>query len=458
VSLRLRLTLLYAGILAATLVAFSAALYVAQAQVTLHALETTLARTAERLAERLPAGDPLRLPAGFDTGEHYVQTRRLEGEAVSRGDNLAGADLPLDAQTLAAVSGGRGVFRIAPLNGEEVLIYSLPVTAGGQPVGVLQVARSLAEHNQALQSLRRMLLVGCAAALLVAGLVSWAGAGLALHPVDRLTNIARTIGLERDFGRRVEHSGPNDEIRRLAETFNSMLAELQAAHLSTEQALQAQRRFVADASHELRTPLTTLRGNLELLRRKPPIPAKDREEILDDMAGEMERLIRLVMDLLSLARADAHRQLQQQPVPLQALLEDVRRQMTLLAPERRIECAAPEGLAARGDRDAVKQLLLILLDNALKHTPPEAHVSVDAAPDGAGQVVIRVCDTGPGIPPEAVPHLFDRFFRADTSRASPGTGLGLPIAKMLAEAQNGEITVESQLGQGSTFSVRLPRA
>jgi signal transduction histidine kinase len=158
-----------------------------------------------------------------------------------------------------------------------------------------------------------MLLLGTATAVIVAGLVGWAAAGLALHPVNRLTSIAQSIGAEHDFGRRVEHTGPNDEIGRLAATFNIMLAELQAAHLATEQALQAQRRFVADASHELRTPLTTLRGNLGLLCREPPISDHDRREVLADMSDEMERLIRLVNDLLSLARADSHRQLQTEP-------------------------------------------------------------------------------------------------------------------------------------------------
>jgi two-component system OmpR family sensor kinase len=176
------------------------------------------------------------------------------------------------------------------------------------------------------------------------------------------------------------------------------------------------------------------------------------------MTDEMERLIRLVNDLLSLARADAHRQLQAEPVPLHPLLRDLHRQVRLLAPDRRIECAAPKGLAVRGDRDAVKQIVLILLDNALKHTPSSARVSLAAAPAAPGKVSLCVADTGPGIAPDAIPNLFDRFFRADASRASPGTGLGLPIAKMLVEAQGGTIAVASQLGQGSTFTVTLPAA
>lgn len=457
-SLRLRLTLLYTTILAVTLASFSAALYVIQAQVTLDALHASLVRSADYLAARPGPGGPLGTPGVYNTTELYLQTRSLDGRLAARSDNLAGAELPLSAGDLGAVAAGGQTHHQTSLLGDELLVHNRPLESRGQIVGVLQVARSLAERNQSLLALRRMLLLGNATAILVAGLAGWAAAGLALHPIDRLTKIARRIGAERDFGRRVEHTGPNDEIGRLAATFNTMLAELQSAHLATEQALQAQRRFVADASHELRTPLTTLLGNLGLLDRHPPISEKDRREVLADMTDEMERLIRLVNDLLSLARADAHRTLLSEAVPLQPLLSDLHRQSRLLAPDRRIDCSAPSGLAVRGDRDAVKQIVLILLDNAFKHTPPAASVTVEAEPAANGQVALRVADTGPGIAPAALPNLFDRFFRADASRASPGTGLGLPIAKMLAEAQGGSITVASQPGLGSTFTVILPAA
>jgi signal transduction histidine kinase len=236
-----------------------------------------------------------------------------------------------------------------------------------------------------------------------------------------------------------------------------MLAELQAAQLDLEKTLQVQRSFLADASHELRTPLTTLRGNLDLLRRDPPIPEADRGEILDDMAAETERLIRLVNDLLALARADAQRELHREPVPLAPLLEDLGKQARLLAPGRTINWEAPGDLAALGDPDAVRQVLLILIDNALKHTPAAARLSITASPLD-GQAVIQVQDTGPGIEPAALSRLFDRFYRGDGARASPGTGLGLPIAKLLVETQDGSLRVDSQPGAGAIFTVTIPRA
>ena len=290
---------------------------------------------------------------------------------------------------------------------------------------------------------------------------------MSLRPIHRLTETARAIGAARDFSRRVEHTGPDDEVGRLAKTFNAMLAELQAAYQQVEQTLEMQRRFVADVSHELRTPLTTLNGNVELLRREPPISAGDQTEVLSDMAGESKRLIRLVTDLLTLARADARQPLQTEPVQIKPVVEEACRQAQLLDPDRAIACDAPAGVAVLGQADALKQVLLILLDNALKHAGGAITVSTRVA-DGC--VAVSVRDIGPGIDPGIEPHLFERFSQGKTARAngeigvdsgigaSSGTGLGLAIARALMEAQNGTIAVESQVGEGSVFTVTLPQA
>jgi len=234
-----------------------------------------------------------------------------------------------------------------------------------------------------------------------------------------------------------------------------MLTQLQAAYLQVEETLHAHRRFVADASHELRTPLTTLRGNIDLLQREPPIDQEDRADVLADMVAETERLMRLVRELLVLARADAGRPLQRAPVLLQPLLEDVHQQAKLLAPRRDIRCQADSEVTVVADGDALKQVLLVLVDNAVKYTPPEAIVTVSARQQN-GQVAIRVSDDGPGIAPEHLSHLFERFYRADSARSSPGTGLGLAIAEELTQAQHGDITVDSRPGQGSTFTLTFP--
>jgi signal transduction histidine kinase len=216
-----------------------------------------------------------------------------------------------------------------------------------------------------------------------------------------------------------------------------------------------QRRFVADVSHELRTPLTTLNGNVELLRREPPISAEDRSEVLTDMASESRRLIRLVNDLLVLARADARRPLQSEPVPIKPIVEEVCRQARLLAPDREIACDAPPEVAAMGQADAIKQVLLILIDNAIRHADGSITVAGDVLDK---RVILKVRDSGPGIEPETLPHLFERFSQGRPSGEGDSTGLGLAIAKALVDAQGGTLTYSSQPGEGSVFSVTLPQA
>ena len=232
-----------------------------------------------------------------------------------------------------------------------------------------------------------------------------------------------------------------------------MLARLQNAYQRVSHALGMQRDFVADVSHELRTPLTTIRGNLALLGRDPPMPDEERAEVLNDLVEESDRLIRLVNDLLILARADTGPSLKQEAISIRAVVTDACRQARQLDPQREI-VEVVEDVTAQGDRDTLKQILLILLDNALKHSPGSITVTAEAV---EGQVQISVRDHGPGISPNALPHVFDRFYRGDVDPSVPGFGLGLPIAKALVEGQGGTITIESQLGNGSTVRVRLPQ-
>jgi len=319
------------------------------------------------------------------------------------------------------------------------------------------VARSLVEYDQSLNTLRGLLVSGSVLATMTTFGLGWVFAGAALRPINRITQTAQAIGAERNFDRRVNYSGPNDEVGRLATTFNEMLTELQSAYRHVEQALHAQRRFVADASHELRTPLTTIRGNLGLLERQPPISAEDRLAVMADTVEECDRVIRLINSLLVLARADSGLALRKEPIPIQPLVEDMCRQAKLLASERTVRCENVLDVSLLGDRDALKQVLLILLDNAIKYTPPSGTITIATAAR-EGQVAIHIRDTGQGILPAALPHIFERFYRVDAARARAGVGLGLAIAKELVEAHGGAITVESQPGQGSQFTVTLPNA
>jgi signal transduction histidine kinase len=231
-----------------------------------------------------------------------------------------------------------------------------------------------------------------------------------------------------------------------------MLSRLQDAFQKVEHSLEMQRNFVADVSHELRTPLTTLRGNLGLLRRTPP--PEEQDDIVNDMVDESDRLIRLVNDLLQLARADAGRSLTKETVDVSAVLDETIRQAQQLDPKRPISLDIASGLHVTGDRDAVKQVLLIALDNALKHSKGDIRVSAQAK---GAQAEICIQDFGDGMSPEKLEHVFDRFYRGDDTSTVPGFGLGLSIAQTLVDGMGGEILVESEPGKGTRVIVRLAR-
>lgn len=455
-SIRLRLTLIYTGILALALISFSILSYVAVARDGLAVQMNTLAIKARRLttAPDFVLTDIDRLVALIAGPEVYVQTRNLAGDVVDRTENLAGRTLPLARTDLRTVSPDEPWHETATLGADRLLIYNRPVVAGGQVTGVLQIANSLLERERSLARFRNTLLLGDTLILAAALGIGWAVAGLGLRPIQRLTETAHQIGQRRDFSQRVAHTQVKDEVGQLAVTFNAMLAALQDAHSQTEEALHQQRRFVADASHELRTPLTTIRGNLGLLQRTPPISLADRQSVTQDLVDETDRLIRLVNDLLVLARHDAGQPMPCAPFPVQPILADAYRQTRLLAPERTLTWGTMAETGAHGNRDALKQVLVILLDNALKHTPATATITLSAYND-ADQVKISVCDTGPGIAPEQLPHLCERFYQVEANRNHNGAGLGLAIAKTLVEAQGGTLRVESRLGVGSTFTVAL---
>jgi signal transduction histidine kinase len=282
--------------------------------------------------------------------------------------------------------------------------------------------------------------------------IGWIFSSVLLAPIQRITQTAKDIGDERDFSRRVDYTGPPDEVGLLASTFNAMLSRLQDAFQRVEHSLEMQRNFVADVSHELRTPLTTLRGNLGLLRRAPSMPVEEQTDILNDMVDESDRLIRLVNDLLKLARADAGRNLAREPIDLSVVIDEVCDQARQLDPARSIQINVQPDLQILGDRDALKQVLLIGLDNALKYS--EGNISIDAR-RADSQVEIRIEDHGQGITPENLDQLFERFYRGDEN-ITPGFGLGLPIAKSLVEGQGGTISIESAVDKGSVLTISLP--
>jgi signal transduction histidine kinase len=470
-SIRLRLTLLYSAILALTLIVFGVALYSIQAQDTLNALRRDLVLSSNKLVEAalrtsMPRQPDLSQqqpppPRSFDqfSGDQVFQELRereivrildAEGNLVASPFGREEDALPLSDVGLAALQAQQEWWADEIVSDEHMLIYSRPVVNSGETVSIVQVARSLTERDRTLNSLAITLGGAGLLTILIAFGAGWALSGVSLRPINRITQTAEAIGEERDFTRRVDYVGPQDEVGRLANTFNKMLSGLQDAYQKVEHALQMQRDFVADVSHELRTPLTTLRGNLELLRRDPPAPPEEQDDILVDMVDESDRLIRLVNDLLLLARADAGRNLASEPLEIQPVIEETIRQAQQLDLERELAMDIYPGLSILGDRDALKQVMLILLDNALKHSEGKVEVQTQLQ---NRLVEIRVRDQSEGIPPEVLEHIFDRFYRGENHNTIPGFGLGLPIAKSLVESMGGMISIESQLGKGSEVSI-----
>jgi signal transduction histidine kinase len=403
---------------------------------------------------------------GSDRLAIYIQLAQLDGSIPEggRSSNLEDRSLPLSEQVLQQVRDGGTVLEgEVSVDGHPIRIFSgplsLPISGDREPriVGVIQVGRSLEQMERTMALLRFLLIGGGVTSLAVAALAGLTLAGAALAPLDRLAQAARAIGASRDFSRRVELPPSEDEVGQLALTFNEMLAQLQAAHNSLAASLETQRRFVADASHELRTPLTTIRGNVGLLRRVADVDPADREAALADIDSEAVRMSRLVSQMLSLARADAGAAINPQPLDLAPIVQDSGRQLMILAGATGLRSTVEPLEAARvlGDRDALRQLLLILIDNAVKYTPPPGSVRLGLR-RGDQEAIIEVVDTGIGIAPEDQERIFERFYRVDPARSGNGAGLGLAIARWLAEAQGGRIEVESTPGQGSAFRVRLP--
>ena len=284
-----------------------------------------------------------------------------------------------------------------------------------------------------------------------AGGGGWMLALRALRPVDRMTETTRRISAEHLTGR-LDETGAGDELDRLAQTLNAMLGRLDAA-------FKEMRQFTADASHELQTPLTILKGEMEVALRSPRSP-EEYQRILKSALEEIDKIARLVEGLLLLARADAGvLRMDQRPVDLGQLVEEVYGQARILAEARSINLGLGpvEPVSAQGDYTHLRRLLLNLVDNGIKYTPPGGNVTISLQSSG-GWASIRVEDTGIGIPKEDQARIFQRFYRSPEarSRAEGGAGLGLCIARSIAEAHGGRIEVESIAGRGSTFTVLLP--
>ena len=454
-TLRARLTLWYTSVLAGVLLVFGVAVYVLLSASLYRQVEDTLQRTADdilRASQFQIAGIPLSaLQLELDlTANIFVQVYDGEGNLLQQTMNFALEDRPFDETTL-----GTKVpqFSSIMIEGTRFRVLTVPVLreSNDQVVAYLQLAESLQTIDQTRELLIFILAGGGIVVIIIAALVGWMTAGTALRPIEELTESALQITRTDDLSRRIPISGSSqDEVGKLILAFNETLERL-------ENLFETQRRFLADVSHELRTPLTAIRGNVDLIKRMgeaDPIS-------LDAISSEVDRMTRMVRDLLILVQAETGRlPLAQDVVELDTLLLEVFQQARILADGKfDIKLGQEDQASVQGDRDRLKQVLLNLVANALDHTPDGGRVVLGLSCVG-DYARLTVTDSGPGIPKEDLPHIFERFYRVETSRKrkdSGGAGLGLSIAYWITKSHNGRIEVASEVGKGTTFSVWLPR-
>ncbi len=381
--------------------------------------------------------------ATLKTASTFLIIVNRQGAIVVQSSNLAGFDELLDPNSLSTEE----VYRLVPHQDTLLRVLTVPVfDAGRQPIGHIQVARLLDNFEIFNRVLIRALLISLGAAVASLFVLAMLTSSL-FRPLEDIATVARQITRADDLSRRVPHSSRTDEIGELARAFNQTLERL-------DRLFRSQQRFLADVSHELRTPLTSVRGNLDLMRRFGQYD----EESMHVIQDEMERMSRLLGDLLLLARADTGGlPLRHEPVELDNLLFEVYRQVSRIEKSVTVELTSVDQAVILGDEDRLKQLLLNLVDNGIKYTQPGGFVRLNLSKEGSW-AYLTVSDTGIGIPPEDLPHIFDRFYRVDKARTRTfgGSGLGLAIAKWIAQTHGGGIQVDSTPGKGTTFRVTLP--
>ena len=419
---RWRLTLWFAGVLAVIIVVIGTAVLYTGRHVLFDQVDDDLVARAEResrplaerLVQRIRNGGQLsgvKIGPAFTAGGYFYAVTGPNGNVIGSTPNADPAGLASEDTVQESFNGSTAFVDTTSSEGEHLRVYLMPLGRGQDSRFVLQVGRSTEPERDALRRLTLVLVAGGGAGVLLAlGAGFWL-AGRALRPI--------------------------------------------------QSAMDSQRAFVADASHELRTPLSLIRANAEILQRSRDHPVNANIASVDDIIGETDRLNALVGQMLTLAQADAgEKAFQMAPVDLSRVTADTAREMRLLSEAKGIalEMKTARPLTVSGDATRLRELVTILLDNAIKYSDGGGSVNVDLR-DAGETAVLTVTDTGRGIPPDALPRIFDRFYRADKarSRSMGGTGLGLAIAKWIAEAHGGSIAIDSAPGRGTTVTVELPQ-
>ena len=467
-SFRLRLTFFGAALVALTVLAFGWLVYLlatnSQGPTQDDALRQRAADAQAAIAgapaSELGSSAAVSLSAAEDLvhrTDPFIEVLTSTGSVLSSTGRISGAAPLVPPGLLAsAAAHGSALATIDPPGAPALRLYATGwaradlglagFVVAGQPTSIQSTNR---------RGILGFLIISSIPTLLAAFLASWLITGRALRPLKTVVDTADSIARTRDLKRRLPPAKRTDEIGLLSESFNGMLERVEAANRQLTIALEAQRRFVADASHELRTPLTTIRGNAELLAHGPTVPEDVRAAAAQDIASESERMSRLVEHLLTLAQADAGQNLALAPIALRPIIESVGRQSQATHGDRNLRTVGLTDATVNGDADAITQLLWILVDNAVKFTRPGGSIELGLHQHGS-TALLTVADDGAGIPPGDLQRIFERFYRVDSARSNRGAGLGLSIARWIVDQHRGTIAARNNDGPGATFTVTLP--
>jgi signal transduction histidine kinase len=457
-SIRWRLTLFIALSIGAILLVLGLALYLLLRGALLAGVEDTVRNRALTAAREVESGEVL--DAGDDElilDGVFIVVRDGQGRVLAQTVDLkAGGEDPLWRRVLQSGEPEGGAAEVSPEGSDYV--YAVPVDPPDGPARVVEGGKSYEQAQETLGVFGTVLVAGICAAFLLSIGGAYLLARAALRPVEAVTHAAGEMG-EDDLSERLPVANPRDEIGRLAITINGLLARIEAAFARREEALERQRRFAAEASHELRTPLTSISGHARMLDEwaleKDPQRTK---RSVGAIRREASRMRDLVESLLVLTRGDESASLQVGRHDLAAVAEEAAHAARAAAGGKvSVEYIHPRHeIEATFDRNRDLQVASILLDNAVRYTPEGGIVAVKLREEDH-VAVLEVSDTGVGIPEDQLPLVFERFYRADLSRADGDAGLGLSIARQIAESHGGEIRVWSKPGEGSTFTLLLPK-
>lgn len=458
-SLRARLAVFYTTIVGGILLLFGVAVYGAVSFSLTEQVDNILVGAVDDIWPDIFVDSSGTL--GFDASSTQELTPGIIYQIWGRDKSLKYTNtprlnVPLDSAGLNAT---QPLFRDINLDTAFGTVHlrslTVPLVVGqsSRSVGTLQVATSMAVVDATQRSLLVVLVTGTLIAMVVAGLAGWIITRQALAPLGDVTQVALQITRADDLSRRIPYSGPpGDEVGQLISAFNQTLSRLENLFLT-------QRRFLADVGHELRTPLTVIRGNVDLMRRMDQLDV----ESMDSIQSEVDRLTRMVGDLLLLAQAESGKlPLDRRLVELDTLVLEVLQQMRVLAKDRlKMRLGDIDQVLVCGDYDRLKQVLVNLIGNAIRYSPAGGEIVIGLGKE-TSSARITVSDTGPGIPAEDLPHIFERFYRGEKSRTrqsdGKGYGLGLSIAYWIVRNHGGSIEVSSVQGEGTTFCVWLPLA